>query len=331
MLQSSGNTKVVISNVKYDVLLVLTHSDVLDIGSRSDDNSSGHRVWHVSSCALYTFKCSNVNRSSFSYIKVKVCNLDVLIFSNPLKKYKGAYNRFALLKKYKGVRLPQSGANSSGHKLANDALLHVTSPLEQARRQGKHAVLISLDIAGAFDSLQYPSIRDRFSPLSLFSNISETLLDTLRNRKVAMQTSEGPVLWEQTQGCPQGSCSGPAFWNIVADEILSVQWPQGVHLQAFADDFAFIVTDNTREGLRKLSKLALDKLKKWTDKNKLHVSMEKSSYVLFSKLVKGPKIKWGNQSINRKNHLKYLGVTIDHELSWLPHVIEQGKRAMDQY
>ncbi|GBN73370.1 Retrovirus-related Pol polyprotein from type-1 retrotransposable element R1 [Araneus ventricosus] len=130
---------------------------------------------------------------------------------------------------------------------AGDALLHVTSLLEQARR-------------------------DRFASLSLFSNISETLLDTLRNRKVAMQTSEGPVLWEQTQGCPQGSRSGPAFWNIVADETLSVQWPQGVHLQAFADDFAFIVTDNTREGPRKLRKLALDTFK------------------------------WGNRSINRKNH-----------------------------
>ncbi|GBN07670.1 hypothetical protein AVEN_168865-1 [Araneus ventricosus] len=146
-------------------------------------------------------------------VVLKVCNLEVWIFSNPLKKYKGAYNRFALLKKYKGVRLPQSGSNSSGHRLADDALLHVTSLLEQARRQEKHAVLISLDISGAFDSLQYPSIRDRFSSLPLFSNISETLLDTLRNRKVAMQTSEEPVLWEQTQGCPQGSCSGPAFWT----------------------------------------------------------------------------------------------------------------------
>ncbi|GBL75865.1 hypothetical protein AVEN_234213-1 [Araneus ventricosus] len=97
--------------------------------------------------------------------------------------------------------------------------------------------------------------------------------DTLSNRKVAIQTNEGPVLWEQTQGCPQGSCSGPAFWNIVADEILSVQWPQGVYLQEFADDIAFIVTDNTRERLRKLSKLALDKFKEWADKNKLHVSM----------------------------------------------------------
>ncbi|GBM51043.1 hypothetical protein AVEN_123860-1 [Araneus ventricosus] len=72
-----------------------------------------------------------------------------------------------------------------------------------------------------------------------------------------MQTSEGSVLWEQTQGCPQGSCSGPAFWNIPADEVLSMQGPQGVHLQEFTDDFSLIVTDNIREVLRKLSKFVL--------------------------------------------------------------------------
>ncbi|GBM22415.1 hypothetical protein AVEN_221487-1 [Araneus ventricosus] len=94
--------------------------------------------------------------------------------------------------------------------------------------------------------------------------------------------------------------SGPAFWNIVVDEILSVHWPQGVHIQAFADDFAFIVSDNNREGLRKLSKFAMDKFKDWADKNKLQVSMEKSSYVLFRKLVRGPMIKWGNQPIASK-------------------------------
>ncbi|GBL86032.1 hypothetical protein AVEN_89088-1 [Araneus ventricosus] len=59
--------------------------------------------------------------------------------------------------------------------------------------------------------------------------------------------------------------------------------------------------------------------------------MEKSSYVLFSKLVRVPMITWGNQPISRKNHLKCLGVTIDHKLSWLPQVIEQGKRATEQY
>ncbi|GBL80802.1 hypothetical protein AVEN_26237-1 [Araneus ventricosus] len=52
----------------------------------------------------------------------------------------------------------------------------------------------------------------------------------------------------------------------MAHEILLVQWPQGVHLQAFADVFAFIATDNIREGIRKLSKFAQDKFKNMVEK-----------------------------------------------------------------
>ncbi|GBM28949.1 hypothetical protein AVEN_232041-1 [Araneus ventricosus] len=115
------------------------------------------------------------------------------------------------------------------------------------------------------------------------------------------------------------------------DEILSVQWCQGVHIRAFAEDFAFIVTDNTREGPEKLRYFALNKFKDWTDKNELHVSMEKSSYVLLSKLVRGPTINWEKQPISRTDQLKYRGVTLDHKLGCLPHVLEKSKRAMEQY
>ncbi|GBM37219.1 hypothetical protein AVEN_14984-1 [Araneus ventricosus] len=59
-------------------------------------------------------------------------------------------------------------------------------------------------------------------------------------RKVAINTSQGPATWNQQQGCPQGSCTGSAFWNLVADEMLLQHWPQRVHLQAFADDFDFL-------------------------------------------------------------------------------------------
>ncbi|GBO06756.1 hypothetical protein AVEN_202697-1 [Araneus ventricosus] len=83
----------------------------------------------------------------------------------------------------------------------------------------------------------------------------------------------------------------------MADEILSVKWPQEVHLQAFADD---LLTDNTREVLRKLSKFALDKFKDRADKNKLHVSMEKSSYVLFSILSEDQRLNGETNQLTAK-------------------------------
>ncbi|GBM00508.1 hypothetical protein AVEN_111736-1 [Araneus ventricosus] len=63
-----------------------------------------------------------------------------------------------------------------------------------------------------------------------------------------------------------GSCSGPLFWNLIADEILTEELPSDVHLQAFADDFIFHICPGTREGLKVLAQQAVDIFKTWTDK-----------------------------------------------------------------
>ncbi|GBM31798.1 hypothetical protein AVEN_56903-1 [Araneus ventricosus] len=85
-------------------------------------------------------------------------------------------------------------------------------------------------------------MRKELRKLYTKSNISRTLEDILSNHKVAIQTSDGPAVWKQKQGCSQGSCTSPLFWNIVAKEILKTDWPKEIHLQAFADDFAFVVS-----------------------------------------------------------------------------------------
>ncbi|GBL93973.1 hypothetical protein AVEN_76695-1 [Araneus ventricosus] len=66
------------------------------------------------------------------------------------------------------------------------------------------------------------------------------------NRKVILNTCEGPAIRDQKQGCPQGSCSGPALWNLVANEILQENWPINTSIQAFADDFVLVSHAPTR-------------------------------------------------------------------------------------
>ncbi|GBL99331.1 hypothetical protein AVEN_206754-1 [Araneus ventricosus] len=88
--------------------------------------------------------------------------------------------------------------------------------------------MISLDVKGVFDHLQYTSIENSLDNLKYRSNTLDTLIDILSNRQVAINTSQGPETWNQQQGCPQGSCTGSAFWNLMAaDEVLRQNWPQG--------------------------------------------------------------------------------------------------------
>ncbi|GBM12338.1 hypothetical protein AVEN_116779-1 [Araneus ventricosus] len=117
--------------------------------------------------------------------------------------------------------------------------------------------MISLDIIGAFDHLQYTSIKNSLGNLKYHSNTLESLIDILSNRKVAINTSQGPATWNQQQGCPQGSCTGRSFWNLGADEVLRQDWLQGVHLQAFANDFVFLVNAGTKQEVKNLANKAL--------------------------------------------------------------------------
>ncbi|GBM66588.1 hypothetical protein AVEN_73204-1 [Araneus ventricosus] len=129
-------------------------------------------------------------------------------------------------------------------------------------------------------------IRKELRKLFTKSNISETLEDILSNRKVAIQTSDGPAVCKQTQSCPQGSCTSHLFLNIVADEILKTDWHKEIHLQAFADDFAFVISGRTRRDLEQHTSFALEAFKTWTDKNQLNISIEKPQYLLIEQGAK---------------------------------------------
>ncbi|GBO10968.1 hypothetical protein AVEN_217296-1 [Araneus ventricosus] len=111
------------------------------------------------------------------------------------------------------------------------------------------------------------------------------------------------------------------FWNLVANEIISEEWQPNVHLQAFADDFIFVISEHTGAKLKATAQAALTKFQNWNDKHQLKVSIEKSTTILISRLVSGPRAKWDNQIIKRSTSLKCLGVIIDNKLNWADHLI----------
>ncbi|GBN46017.1 hypothetical protein AVEN_54987-1 [Araneus ventricosus] len=92
------------------------------------------------------------------------------------------------------------------NRSTEETILDLLHKINSAENRNQHALMISLESKG----------------------------------KLAINTSQSPATWNQQQGCPQGSCTGSAFWNLVADEVLLQHWPQRVHLQAFADNFDFL-------------------------------------------------------------------------------------------
>ncbi|CAL1273830.1 unnamed protein product [Larinioides sclopetarius] len=159
----------------------------------------------------------------------------------------------------------------TANKSSEEAIVDFMDEIETARSTNQHALAISLDIKGAFDHLEYNSIKTSLNNINFPSNTKETLIDLLSGRQVILNTPQGPATLPQHRGCPQGSCTGPAFWNLVANEVLTQSWPDGVHLQAFADDFIFLKCFNSTFQDDEWKKMQKDKNVKVEEKKRSRI------------------------------------------------------------
>ncbi|GBN90029.1 hypothetical protein AVEN_66915-1 [Araneus ventricosus] len=69
--------------------------------------------------------------------------------------------------------------------------------------------------------------------------------------------------------CSQGSCSCPALWNLVANEILQEAWPENAAIKAFADGFVIICHADTKIKIENQIHAAIEKFINLGNKNKL--------------------------------------------------------------
>ncbi|GBN12067.1 hypothetical protein AVEN_184121-1 [Araneus ventricosus] len=136
----------------------------------------------------------------------------------------------------------------------------------------------------------------------------------------------------QKQGCPQSSCNGPTFWNLVANEILQENWPINTNIQAFANKFVLVSHTPTRVELESQINQSIVEFSTWVSKNQLQISADKTNYVLISKLVWGPTIRWLDEKINRPLLLNIsVGAYIDVKKNWNTHRKAQSTRATQLY
>ncbi|GBO12450.1 Putative protein in type-1 retrotransposable element R1DM, partial [Araneus ventricosus] len=126
------------------------------------------------------------------------------------------------------------------------AITKLLDTIHKGKESGDHVLVLSIDIKGAFDNIQHSAISSYLDNSKCPTNIVNIFKNLLQNRKVILNTCEGAAIRDQKQGCPQGSCSGPALWNLVANEILQENWPINTSIQAFADDFVLVSHAPTR-------------------------------------------------------------------------------------
>ncbi|GBM44286.1 hypothetical protein AVEN_23341-1 [Araneus ventricosus] len=172
------------------------------------------------------------------------------------------------------------------------AITKLLDTIHKGKASGDHVLVLSIDIKGAFDNIQHSAISSYLDNSKYPASIVNIFKNLLQNRKVILNTCEGPAIRDQKQGCPQGSCSGPALWNLVANEILQENWPINTSIQAFAENFVLVSHAPSRVQLQSQINESIAKFSTWTSENQLQISAEKTNYLLISKIVREPTIRW---------------------------------------
>lgn len=204
-----------------------------------------------------------------------------------------------------------------------DALIELINFIEFAHRNEGIAVAISLDIANAFNSLQWKDIKSALRGKNIPEYICQIIDSYLSNRYIEFPTDQGLERRVMETEVPQGSVLGPLLWNVTYDQVLRGITEDGCRLIGYADDTLILVAaENMEIAVRRAEIQTALTIRKIRELN-LRVATEKPEIVTFEN-KKEPGIKYDilieDKLIQTKSVMKYLGVMIDEKLKFLPHI-----------
>lgn len=169
--------------------------------------------------------------------------------------------------------------------------------IRYARAKSKSLVIVSLDLAKAFDSVKYSSIQRALARMGLNKASIELLMNLCHGQITELQYDEGSVNVELKKGVRQGWPLSPLLFLIVVDELLcslvesngfkvvntasEVAWITGA---AFADDL--ILYSSSELGMKR----SIDSTVAWCDARSMKINAKKSSATWLRSIAKGKKV-----------------------------------------
>jgi len=119
-------------------------------------------------------------------------------------------------------------------------------------------------------------------------------------------------------GAPQVSVISPLLFLIYINDITKAS---SFHTTLFADDIN--LSNSSFNVLQTTVNLELSKIDHWLRANKLSLNNNKTDSMLLTSRKHNPAsftVIINNHNISPEDNLKYLGVLLDNQLSWKPHV-----------
>jgi len=203
------------------------------------------------------------------------------------------------------------------------AILSIIDKIQQAIDKREFSCGIFLDMSKAFDTVNHQILIAKLNRYGFRGPISDWLTDYLKDRKQFV--SIGETFSDQQTillGVPQGSVLGPLLFLLYINDFHLCSNIFDFHL--FADDASLFYKHKNLTSLQTNANVELGNIYAWLCANKLTLNITKSNYVLFHpsqrKVPLDPELYINNNQLKQEKYIKYLGILIDSNLSWKPHI-----------
>ena len=212
-------------------------------------------------------------------------------------------------------------------KSCESALSTVVNKIEHAILQKKSCLGVFLDISGAFDNVDFDSVKRILTHRNIDPRITNWYDHLLRNREITGTINGAENIRQPIRGTPQGGVLSAIIWILVNQELLDTFKTGAVVSTGLADDTCLLMSGIDENILIEHMQKAIDKVCIWGRKEGLTFNASKTAIILFTKkkilTSKLRKLTLNGDTIEYVKQTKYLGITFTHNLNWKDHIMSK--------
>ena len=216
------------------------------------------------------------------------------------------------------------------NKSTETAVSELVHLLEKAKYNGLKALVISIDIEGAFDNVPFDVISDSLREHGADELIVKWIDYLSRNRNVSATQGGALITFRPRIGTTQGGLNGPDLWIISLWNVIFLEAVKRTSSSTFADDVFSALLGHDLNSIRDLLQTALNDFYDWFKERGLRISPQKTLCMIVNKSKNEPYPKpltLAGTQIPYVSELKYLGVIIDCNLNWKAHINNRIRKA----
>ncbi|XP_046684667.1 uncharacterized protein LOC124370426 [Homalodisca vitripennis] len=203
-----------------------------------------------------------------------------------------------------------------------DLMVSLETTIRDAFLERKQVVAVFFDLEKAYDTAWRRGIINTFQAWGVSGNMLAFIQGFMSDRTFQVRLGTNLSSTSNLEnGVPQGSVLSCTLFDVAINGITAcVRRP--VRCSLFVDDFAVYVSARRLATAERSLQLTIRRLEEWSRRTGFSFSTSKTQCITFSRLRNylEPTLTLNRSRITSSRNVRFLGLTFDSRLTWIPHL-----------